>query len=110
MAEVPGDRYLQSMVVADFSCSLAWVRAVSLRIGIDVLADRYADAFPDDLRRHEMIYLTSTEWAIPLPNEFVDVMFEINATDHVQDFVCMCDEILRVLKPGGLFIGSFNLG
>jgi SAM-dependent methyltransferase len=29
--------------------------------------------------------------------------------DHVDDFPTMCGEIIRVLRPGGLLIGSFNL-
>ncbi len=56
-----------------------------------------------------MVYLKSTEKVIPLPSDFVDIMFTLNAIDHVADFPLMCSEILRVLKPGGLFIGSFNL-
>jgi hypothetical protein len=33
----------------------------------------------------------------------------MNAIDHVDDFGRMCNELLRILKPGGAFIGSFNL-
>jgi hypothetical protein len=29
--------------------SLAWVKSARLKIGIDVLADRYADEFSDDI-------------------------------------------------------------
>ncbi len=114
MAEKPSDSFLKAKVVADFGCgprgSLAWAGAASMRIGIDLLASRYVDAFPNDIRNHDMVYLTSTERMIPLPRSFVDIMFTINAMDHVKWFEVMCDEILRVLKPGGLFIGSFNLG
>jgi SAM-dependent methyltransferase len=53
--------------------------------------------------------LKSTEKVIPLPSDFVDVMFTLNAIDHVDNFSAMCSEIIRVLKPGGFFIGSFNL-
>ena len=56
-----------------------------------------------------MIYLKSTEQTIPLPTNFVDIMFTLNAIDHVDHFAIMCDEIVRTMKPGGLFIGSFNL-
>jgi ubiquinone/menaquinone biosynthesis C-methylase UbiE len=74
-----------------------------------VLADRYADAFESAITTHDMIYLKATEKVIPLPSNFVDVMFTMNAIDHVDDFPKMCKEILRVLKPHGLFIGSINL-
>jgi SAM-dependent methyltransferase len=56
-----------------------------------------------------MVYVKSTEKVIPLPSDFVDVLFTLNAIDHVSDFPAMCSEIIRVLRPGGLFIGSFNL-
>ena len=46
---------------------------------------------------------------IPIPSDFVDIMFTLNAMDHANHFSRMCREIIRVIKPGGLFIGSFNL-
>lgn len=113
MAEEDSDAFLQDKVVADFGCgprgSLAWANAAFMRFGIDVIADRYADEFTNDVLNHGMAYVKCTEKAIPLPSDFVDVMFTMNAIDHVNDFAVMCNEILRVLKPGGLFIGSFNL-
>ena len=57
-----------------------------------------------------MIYLKSTEKVIPLPSEFVDTVFTLNAMDHVNSFADMCREVIRILKPGGSFIGSFNIG
>lgn len=113
MAEQNDDEFLRGKIVADFGCgprgSLVWVKSASLRIGIDVLADRYSDEFSSNIISHGMIYLKSTEKVIPLPADFVDVMFTLNALDHVKDFSTMCREIIRVTKPGGLFIGSFNL-
>jgi len=113
MAEEPSDDFLSGKIVADFGCgprgSLVWASSALLRIGIDVLADRYADEFTDNIVSHGTIYLKSTENVIPLPSDFVDVMFTLNAMDHVGNFPVMCKEIIRVLKPGGEFIGSFNL-
>jgi len=113
MAEESDDNFLKGKIVADFGCgprgSLVWASSASLRIGIDVLADRYSDEFTDNIISHGMIYLKSTEKVIPLPSNFVDVMFTLNAIDHVDSFCDMCSEIIRVLKPGGDFIGSFNL-
>ena len=105
--------FLQGKVVADFGCgprgSLVWAQEAALRIGIDVLADVYADSFRDNILSHEMIYLKSTETVIPLPSDFVDVLFTLNAIDHVDNFPVMCREIIRIIKPGGWFLGSFNL-
>lgn len=113
MAEEPNDNFMRGKIVADFGCgprgSLAWIKSTNLRIGIDVLADKYVDEFTENIISHEMIYLKSTEKSIPLPSNFVDVMFTLNAIDHVDSFTVMCSEIIRVLKPGGDFIGSFNL-
>jgi len=113
MAEEPNDAFLRRKIVADFGCgprgSLAWASSALLRIGIDVLADRYANEFKDNVVSHGMIYLKSTENVIPLPSDFVDIMFTLNAMDHVDNFPVVCKEIIRVLKPGGEFIGSFNL-
>ncbi len=113
MAEESDNEFLKGKIIADFGCgprgSLTWAGSASVRIGIDVLADRYADNFKSNIISHEMIYLKATEKVIPLPSEFIDVMFTLNAIDHVDDFSAMCSEIIRVLKPGGVFIGSFNL-
>ena len=113
MAEETTVDFLKGKIVADFGCgprgSLVWASSALLRIGIDVLADRYADEFTDNIISHGMIYLKSTEKVIPLPSGFVDIMFTLNAIDHVDNFSIICNEIVRVLKPGGEFIGSFNL-
>ena len=113
MAEENSDDFLKGKIVADFGCgprgSLVWAKAASLRIGIDVLADQYADRFKENIISHNMIYLKATEYVIPLPSDFIDVMFTLNAIDHVTNFAVMCNEIMRVCKPGGLFIGSINL-
>jgi SAM-dependent methyltransferase len=105
--------FLAGKIVADFGCgprgSLVWASPARMRIGIDVLADRYADEFTSSILSHGMVYLKSTEHVIPLPSDFVEVMFTLNAMDHVDNFSAMCREIVRVIKPGGLFIGSFNL-
>jgi len=103
--------FLAGKVVADFGCgprgSLCWATQAKARIGIDVLADAYAEFGID---RHDMSYVRCTERSIPLPSGHVDVLFTLNALDHVAHFEVMCREILRVLRPGGDFIGSINLG
>jgi len=34
----------------------------------------------------------------------------MNAMDHVAHFSAMAAEIVRVIAPGGLFVGAFNMG
>jgi SAM-dependent methyltransferase len=114
MAGESTQEFVRDKIVADFGCgprgSLAWMHAARMRIGIDVLVDRYADAFGSNLTAHGMIYVKSTERVIPMPSEIVDVVFTLNALDHVDDLAAMCDEIMRILRPGGLLVGGFNLG
>jgi ubiquinone/menaquinone biosynthesis C-methylase UbiE len=111
MAGEEDGAFLADKIVADFGCgprgSLEWATSAKERIGIDVLADVYKATF--DLSVYSMRFVTSTEDAIPLPSNYVDVLFTANAIDHVDNFERMCNELLRVLKPGGDFIGSFNL-
>jgi len=113
LAQESDDNFLTNKVVADFGCgprgSLKWIKSTSNKIGIDVLADQYLNLFGNNMLTHEMVYLKSTENVIPLPSEYVDVMFTLNALDHVDNFPLMCNELIRVLKVGGVFYGSFNL-
>lgn len=108
-----GEAYLDGKVIVDFGCgprgSLKWADMARLRVGVDVNADLYADAFPESLLDHGMVYVKSTEQVIPIPAGFADVVVTMNAIDHVDDFEAMCGEIIRILKPGGLFTGYFNL-
>jgi SAM-dependent methyltransferase len=102
--------FLQDKIVADFGCgpcgSLCWAKPARVRIGIDVLADAYTRL---GIARHDTCYVCATETSIPLPSNYVDVLFTVNAMDHVNKFGVMCDELLRILAPGGEVIGSFNL-
>ncbi|HZX13252.1 MAG TPA: methyltransferase domain-containing protein [Thermodesulfobacteriota bacterium] len=103
--------FLRDKIVADFGCgprgSLCWASPARIRIGIDVLAEQYARFF--NIASHNMYYLCSTEQYIPLPSNYVDVLYTVNAMDHVADFESMCLELLRILAPGGELIASFNL-
>jgi SAM-dependent methyltransferase len=105
--------FVRGRVVADFGSgpqgSLTWAKArgAARAIGIDVLAASYEREF--DLGGQGMEYVESTETSIPLESGSIDVLFAVNAIDHVHDFSSMCSELLRILAPGGLFIASINL-
>lgn len=56
-----------------------------------------------------MIYIDAPGERIPLPSAYVDVVFSINALDHVENPVAVMKEIDRITRPGGHFIGSIGL-
>lgn len=107
------DEFLRDKVVVDFGCgprgSLVWTDKPSIKIGVDVLVSAYMENFAPTMLDHGMAYVQSTEKVIPLPPDFADVVFTLNAMDHTDSFTVMSKEVLRILKPGGLFCGSFNL-
>lgn len=113
IAQEPDDKFLDGKIVADFGCgprgSLMWTSTPKIKLGIDVLAGGYLKNFGDELIRHGMVYVTSDENRIPIPDNFVDCLFAINSLDHVVNLEKMANEILRILKPGGDLIASFNL-
>lgn len=113
IAQEKDDTFLKDKVIADFGCgprgSLAWTSQPSIKLGIDVLAKQYLEEFGDELIRHNMIYVTSSENKIPVPDSFVDYLFTINSLDHVDNLEQMVSEILRIIKPNGTILASFNL-
>jgi SAM-dependent methyltransferase len=113
MAQEENDSFLNGKIVADFGCgprgSLVWTNAPKLRIGIDVIVDKYYDCFGEEMINDGYLYIQSTEKYIPIPTNFVDVVYTMNSMDHTANFEVMLNEIFRILKPGGEFIGSFNM-
>ena len=86
--------------------SLTWLPKAKAAIGLDPLADQYRQFGID---AHDMLYLKARAEEIPLPSSYVDAVFSMNSLDHVDDLPAVCREIRRVLKPGGVFLGSINL-
>lgn len=113
LAEEVDDKFMEGKVVADFGCgprgSLAWTERPSIKLGIDILASKYWDYFGTELVKHKMLYITSSEKTIPLPDSCVDYLYTINSLDHVYNLEDMACELMRVLKPGGVFLAYFNL-
>lgn len=107
------DECFKDKVVVDFGCgpqgSLVWTDAPKTKIGVDVLATKYFEAFPEELQNHNMIYVQSSEEVIPLPSEYADYLITINSLDHVYNLDVIANEIRRILKQGGTLLGSFNL-
>ncbi|WP_428024381.1 methyltransferase domain-containing protein [Arcobacter sp.] len=107
------ENFFTDKVVADFGCgprgSLEWIKNSKVNIGIDVNTDLYADNFKNSIINHNMLYVKSTENVIPIPDNYVDILFTINAIDHVNNLEIMVNELIRILKPNGIFAGYFNL-
>jgi len=101
-------------VICDFGCgprgSLTWLADSAHCIGIDVLVHDYFREFPDVIQSNRMTYIGCSEDYIPMQTGQADIVFTMNALDHVINLQKMCDEIFRVIRPGGYFVGSFNLG
>lgn len=45
----------------------------------------------------------------PLPDGAVDVAFSSNLLEHVRDLGAVCDEIVRVVRPGGAVVLSYTI-
>ena len=100
----------EGRTVADFGAgprgSLEWCDNCSKRICIDLLASEYVKLGVAD---HKAVYVQSTESYIPLPSNYVDIMFTINSLDHVANMEAMTEELFRVIRPGGMLAASLNL-
>lgn len=113
IAGEPDDSFWKDKVVVDFGCgpqgSLTWTKTPAVRIGVDVLADRYLWTFGEELIKHDMVYVTSSEKKIPIPDEFADYLITTNSLDHVDCLDDIVSELLRILKTNGVLLASFNI-
>ena len=71
------------------------------RVGLDPLIRRYKQLGIDC---HKMKYVEARSEKIPFPEEYFDVVCSFNSLDHVDDLGQTIQEIIRVTKPGGLFL------
>ena len=110
MGDIKDISFFDGKLCLDVGCgprgSLTWLTNAKAALGLDPLAEAYARY---GIHSHGMIYLYAPVERIPLPSRYADVVFSMNSLDHVDNLHKACDEIRRVLKPGGHFIGSLNL-
>jgi ubiquinone/menaquinone biosynthesis C-methylase UbiE len=83
------------------SGSLEWATGAKERIGIDPLAKEYLWL---GAWKHKMKYLAVGSEKMPFPDQYFDMIFSFNSLDHVDDLDASCNEISRVLRPGGYFL------
>lgn len=91
--------------VLDIGCgprgSLEWADMALERIGLDPLAQEYLKL---GAASHKMRYVASGSESIPFPDRYFDLVCSFNSLDHVSDLKRTVAEIIRVVKPGGLFL------
>jgi ubiquinone/menaquinone biosynthesis C-methylase UbiE len=71
------------------------------RIGVDPLANAYLKI---GAIGHDMKYLAAGSEDMPFPECYFDVVCSFNSLDHVDDLNKTINEIIRIIKPGGLFL------
>ena len=69
---------------------------------LDPLMDSYRETYGSLLPRGELI--TARAEDIPKPAASFDVVFSVNALDHMADPDTVLSEVRRVLKPRGIFL------
>lgn len=91
--------------ILDIGCgprgSLEWANICASRTGIDPLANEYLKLGAKD---HQMTYVQGYSENMPFENEQFDVVCSLNSIDHVEDLGKSCQEIKRILKPGGTLL------
>ncbi|MEO6581641.1 MAG: class I SAM-dependent methyltransferase [Sphingomicrobium sp.] len=77
------------------------------RVGVDPLADHYRALFPAWQSRAKTIAAGGEQ--LPCPSESFDVVLCDNVVDHAENPRKICEEMARVLRPGGLLYFTVNI-
>jgi SAM-dependent methyltransferase len=98
--------------ILDIGCgprgTLEWASGAAERVGLDPLADRYAEEFGID--RHAMSYVAAGAEDIPFPDGHFDIVTAFNALDHVDDIDATMAEMTRVARVGALALVLVEVG
>ena len=76
-------------------------------IGVDPLAAHYKQLFPKLQADSQTVAAIGEE--LPFPDAAFDVVLTDNVIDHAEQPLRILDEIVRVLKPGGLLYFTVNV-
>ncbi len=91
--------------ILDIGCgprgALEWADNAAERIGLDPLAKDYEEL---GIKNQKMKYVASGAENIPFPDGYFDVVISFNSLDHVDDLDKCIAEIIRAVKPDGLFL------
>ena len=80
----------------------------NIKVGIDPNNKMYRENEILYNVEKEVRYITCPAEKLPLPGEYFDFISCVNVLDHVSDPQIVLDEIIRVLKPGGVFFLSVD--
>lgn len=97
--------YFEDKSILDIGCgprgSLEWISNRAECIGLDPLAEKYQQL---NRSAHQMKYITGHCEDIPFQACYFDIVSAFNSLDHVDEPDKCREEIIRVLKPGGLLL------
>jgi SAM-dependent methyltransferase len=100
---------LAGATVADFGGGPGYYSAAfRARGAATVLVDADLDEITLHGRRPAGAVVGRAEQA-PLADASVDVAFSSNLLEHVEDLAAVCDQIVRVVKPGGHVVLSYTI-
>lgn len=58
---------------------------------------------------HEVEFVRASMHDMPVPDASVDAVFCVSVLEHTGDYHRILDEMLRVMKPGGLLVLTFDI-
>jgi SAM-dependent methyltransferase len=100
---------VKDKLVADFGGGPGYYSEAFRRRGARaVLVDADIDEIRLHGRRTEGSVVGLAERS-PLPDDSVDIAFSSNLMEHVEDFGHVADEIVRVVRPGGIAVLSYTI-
>jgi len=77
------------------------------KMGVDPLADHYRQLFPAWQDRAETVAAFGE--SLPFAEGSFDIVLCDNVVDHAENPRRICEELVRVLKPGGLLYFTVNV-
>src|SRR5215216_1176397 len=102
----------EGKTVLDLGCNRGYLLHSFLQygkfkaIGADLVSYYLKDAVRD--YGNHIRFIQSTSTSIPLPSGSVDVVYTIDTIEHLSKPKEILSDVLRVLRPGGVFLVHFN--
>lgn len=79
----------------------------SLRVGVDPLADHYKQFYPKLQSTANTVAARGED--LPFADASFDIVLSDNVIDHAEQPFAIVDEMIRVLRPGGLLYFTVNI-